>query len=112
MPDRIYPDWNATAPRRPEAREAMAVAWDLSGNPSSVHAEGRQARKLVEEARATISGAVGAQPRNVIFTSGGTDANALALTPGLRRGVGPPVERLVFSAIEHPSVLTGRRCPA
>ena len=66
----------------------MAAAWDLSGNPSSVHAEGRQARGLVEEARATIAGAVGALPRNVVFTSGGTEANALALTPGLRRGSG------------------------
>src|SRR5260370_1946762 len=112
MPNRIYVAWNATAQRRAEAREAMAVAWDLSGNPSSVHAEGRQARKLVEEARATISGAVGAEPRTVISTSGGTEANALALTPGLRRGVGPPVERLVVSAIEHPSVLTGGRFPA
>ena len=112
MADRVYLDWNATTPLRREAREAMAAAWDLSGNPSSVHAEGRQARKLVEEARATVSGAVGALPRNVIFTSGGTEANALALTPGLRRGAGLPVERLVVSAIEHASVLTGGRFPA
>ena len=49
MPDRVYLDWNATTPLRREAREAMAAAWDLAGNPSSVHAEGRQARKLVEE---------------------------------------------------------------
>ncbi len=88
MPDRVYLDWNATTPLRPEAREAMAAAWDLSGNPSSVHAEGRQARGLVEEARAAIAGAVGALPRNVVFTSGGTEANALALTPGLRRASG------------------------
>jgi len=89
----------------------MAAAWELSGNPSSVHAEGRQARRLVEDARASISGAVGALPRNVIFTSGGTEANALALTPGLRRGAGLPVERLVVSAIEHASVLAGGRFP-
>ena len=109
MADRIYLDWNATTPLRPEAREAMTAAMDLSGNPSSVHAEGRRARKLVEDARATIAGAVGALARNVIFTSGGTEANALALTPGLRRASGPPVERLAVSAIEHASVLAGGR---
>ena len=112
MPDRVYLDWNATTPLRPEAREAMAAAWDFCGNPSSVHAEGRQARRLVEEARAAVAGAVGAQPRNVVFTSGGTEANALALTPGLRRGSGLPVERLLISAIEHASVLAGGRFPA
>jgi cysteine desulfurase len=112
MPDRTYLDWNATTPLRPEAREAMAQAWELSGNPSSVHAEGRRARRLVEDARATIVGAVGASPRNVVFTSGGTEANALALTPGLRRGSGLPVERLLVSAIEHASVLSGGRFPA
>src|SRR5437879_3517214 len=111
MPDRIYLDWNATTPLRREAREAMAAAWDWSGNPSSVHAEGRQARKLVEDARDSISGAVGALPRNIIFTSGGTEANALALTPGLRRGAGLAAERLVVSAIEHASVLAGGRFP-
>jgi cysteine desulfurase len=112
MPDRVYLDWNATTPLRPEAREAMAAAWDFCGNPSSVHAEGRQARRLVEEARAAVAGAVGAQPRNVVFTSGGTEANALALTPGLRRGSGLPVERLLVSAIEHASVLAGGRFPS
>src|SRR4051812_15666265 len=100
MADRVYLDWNATTPLRPEAREAMAVAWDLAGNPSSVHTEGRQARRLVEEARVGIAGAVGASPRNVVFTSGGTEANALALTPGLRRAPGLPVERLLVSAVE------------
>ena len=111
MPDRIYLDWNATAPLRREAREAMAAAWELNGNPSSVHAEGRQARRLVEEARAGAARAVGALPRNVVFTSGGTEANALALTPGLRRDSGLPVERLLVSAIEHVSVLAGGRFP-
>jgi cysteine desulfurase len=111
MPDRIYLDWNATAPLRPEAREAMAAAWDLGGNPSSVHAEGRQARGLVEQARVSIADAVGALPRNVVFTSGGTEANALGLTPGLRRSSGFPVTRLLVSAIEHASVLAGGRFP-
>jgi cysteine desulfurase len=109
MPDRVYLDWNATTPLRREARQAMAAAWDIEGNPSSVHAEGRQARRVVEEARAAIAGAVGTLPRDVVFTSGGTEANALALTPGLRRGAGAPVKRLLVSAIEHASVLAGGR---
>ncbi len=112
MPERIYLDWNATTPLRPEAREAMAAAWELSGNPSSVHAEGRQARRLVEEARTRVADAVGASPGNLVFTSGGTEANALALTPGLRRGSGYQVQRLLVSAIEHASVLSGGRFPA
>jgi cysteine desulfurase len=111
MPGRVYLDWNATTPLRREARAAMDAAWDLGGNPSSVHAEGRQARRLVEEARATIAGAVGALPRNVVFTSGGTEANASALTPELRGASAPAPERLVVSAIEHASVLAGGRFP-
>jgi cysteine desulfurase len=106
MPDRIYLDWNATTPLRPEARAAMTAAMDVVGNPSSVHAEGRQARRLMEDARETVARAVGAVPRNVVFTSGGTEANALALNPGLRAPAGP-VGRLLLSAIEHPSVLAG-----
>jgi cysteine desulfurase len=111
MSERVYLDWNATTPLRPEARDAMAAAWELCGNPSSVHAEGRQARRLVEDSRASVAGAVGALTRNVVFTSGGTEANALSLTSGLRRGSGLPVERLVVSAIEHASVLAGGRFP-
>jgi cysteine desulfurase len=111
MPARVYLDWNATTPLRPEARAAMARAWDIAGNPSSVHAEGREARRLVEDARAIVARAVGGAPQNVVFTSGGTEANALALTPGLRRG-GLPVQRLLVSAIEHASVLAGGRFPA
>src|SRR5258705_7521902 len=112
MPERVYLDWNATTPLRPEARAAMALAGDMSGNPSSVHAEGREARRLVEDARAIVAGAVGGQPQNVVFTSGGTEANSLALTPGLRRGAGLPVQRLLVSAIEHASVLAGGRFSA
>ena len=112
MPDRVYLDWNATTPLRPEARQAMAAAWEVAGNPSSVHAEGRQARRLMEDARAAIAAAVGARPQDAVFTSGGTEANALALTPGLRRGAGGPVRRLLVSAIEHTSVLAGGRFQA
>ena len=109
MADRIYLDWNATTPLRPEARQAMTAAWELSGNPSSVHTEGRQARRLIEDARAAVATAVGARPSDVVFASGGTEGNALALTPGLRRGAGAPVLRLLVSAIEHASVLSGGR---
>ncbi|WP_407112363.1 cysteine desulfurase family protein [Bradyrhizobium sp. LMG 9283] len=112
MPSRVYLDWNATTPLRPEARAAMLAAWDLVGNPSSVHAEGRDARRLVEDARAAVAAGVGALPRNVVFTSAGTEANALALSPGLRGPAGGPVERLLASAVEHASVLSGGRFPA
>jgi cysteine desulfurase len=112
MAMRIYLDWNATTPLRPEARAAMARAWEIGGNPSSVHAEGREARRLVEDARAAVAAAIGAEAENVIFTSGGTEANSLALTPGLRRGKGPAMERLLVSAIEHASVLSGGRFAA
>ncbi len=112
MPTRVYLDWNATTPLRPEARAAMVAAYDLVGNPSSVHAEGREARRLIEDARAALAAAVGALPRNVIFTSAGTEANALALSPGLRGPVGGPVERLLVSAVEHASVLAGGRFPS
>src|SRR5690349_15204233 len=110
MPERIYLDWNATTPLRPEARIAMAAALDIVGNPSSVHAEGRQARRLMEDAREAVARAVDAVPRNVVFTSGGTEANALALNPGLRAPAGP-VGRLLVSAIEHPSVMAGGQFP-
>ncbi len=109
MRERVYLDWNATTPLRPEARSAMAGAFDVMGNPSSVHSEGRAARKLVEDARSAVATALGADQRNVVFTSGGTEANALALTPGLRRGRAEPAQRLIVSAIEHPSVLAGGR---
>ena len=109
MTDRVYLDWNATTPLRDEARRAIADALDLSGNASSVHAEGREARKWIERARAAVALAAGAVPRSVVFTSGGTEANALALARGLRRGSGPAAERLLVSAIEHASVISGGR---
>lgn len=102
MTERAYLDWNATAPLRPAAREAFAAALERVGNPSSVHGEGRAARALIEQARGEVAALVGADARNVLFTSGGTEANALALSPTLG-------ERLLVSAIEHPSVLAGGR---
>jgi cysteine desulfurase len=110
MIERVYLDWNATAPLRREARAAMADALELCGNPSSVHAEGREARRAVERARAQVASLVGADLANVTFTSGGTEANTLALSPGWSDGgkAGGFV-RLLVSAIEHPSVLQGGR---
>jgi cysteine desulfurase len=105
MTDRIYLDWNATAPLRKEARAAALAAFDINGNPSSVHGEGRAARRLIELAREQVAALVGAQPRNVVFTSGGAEANMLALAPTAAR------DRLLVSAIEHPSVLAGGRFP-
>ena len=110
MTQRIYLDWNATAPLRPAARAAMLAALDRVGNPSSVHAEGRAARHAVETAREQVAALVGAEARNVIFTSGGTEANALALNPAIVcPGHNGPVARLLVSAIEHPSVRSGGR---
>ena len=109
MVARTYLDWNASAPLRVEARAALSAALALTGNPSSVHHEGRAARQAVEEARGAVAALVGAEARNVIFTAGGTEANALALTPRLDAGRGQPFERLLVSAIEHPSVLAGGR---
>ncbi len=108
MGERIYLDWNATAPLRPEARAAMIAALDQVGNPSSVHNEGRAARRLIEEARERLAALVGAEPRNVVFTSGGTEANTMALTPALEtpeRKSG--FDRLMVSAVEHASVRAG-----
>ena len=113
MAERAYFDWNATAPLRPEARAAMLAALDLTGNASSVHAEGRAARALIEKARAQVAALVGGVARNVTFTAGATEANMLALTPALEPGGRKaPRDRLFVSAIEHPSVRSGGRFPA
>lgn len=77
MSARAYLDWNATAPLRPEARAAMIAAMDLVGNPSSVHAEGRAAKALIERARETLATAFGAEGADIVFTSGATEAAAL-----------------------------------
>src|ERR1700749_3034346 len=101
MLSRVYLDWNATTPLRPEARQAMQATWELPGNPSSVHAEGRQARQIVEEARAAVAAAIGAKPQNVVFTASGTEANASALSPGLQGASSDPIQRLLISSVEH-----------
>jgi cysteine desulfurase len=93
-----YLDWNATAPLRPEAAAAVTAALARCGNPSSVHRWGRAARQMVERAREAVAALVGGDPDGVVFVSGGTEANHLALF-GSRR------ERVLVSAIEHSSVL-------
>jgi cysteine desulfurase len=99
---RIYLDNNATTPIRPEVREELLRALSiLAGNPSSLHSEGRRARALLEEARERVAQCLDAEPEEVIFTSGGTEANNLAVY-GLARALGRPV---AVSAVEHPSVL-------
>lgn len=116
MPERVYMDWNATAPMRPEARAACVEAFGLTGNPSSVHAEGRAARRVIETARTQVAALVGADsataPAHVIFTSGGTEANMLALTPMIEDGPSKQQrDLLLVSAIEHPAVGHGGRFP-
>ena len=91
---RVYLDHNATTPLRPEAREAMIAAMDLCGNPSSVHAEGRAAKALIERARAQVAAAFGADGADIVFTSGSTEGAALTLAGANLHG----------SAIEHDAV--------
>ena len=93
-----YLDWNATAPLRPEAAAAMSEALAHCGNPSSVHHWGRMARRRVEHARAAVASLLGAASESVVFVSGGTEANHLAL-------LGAGRERVLVSAVEHASVL-------
>jgi cysteine desulfurase len=110
MAERIYLDWNATAPLRPQAREALQDALAVAGNPSSVHAEGRAARRLIEHARKDVAHLIGAGPADVIFTGSGTEANMLALSPAIETaGEKRPRDRLFVSAIEHASVRAGGR---
>ena len=99
----IYADHNATAPLRPEAREAMLAAFDMGAtNPSSVHARGRAARAVVESARVQVGGAIGSRAADVIFTGGGTEADALAVQ-GVVDALGAGCT-LIVSAIEHEAI--------
>lgn len=104
-----YLDHNATSPLRDEARLALDRALDVGGNPSSVHASGRAARAIVEDARTAVANLVGARAEDVIFTSGGTESNALALFAAVQGAAeaGERITRLFVSAVEHDSVLAG-----
>lgn len=101
MKQPVYLDYNASAPMNATARDAVVAALDVAGNPSSVHGAGRDARKIVDHARRQVADMVGGDPERVIFTSGGTEANNLALN-GLEDVV------VLTSAIEHPSVIEAR----
>ena len=94
---RIYLDHNATAPLLDEARAAMAAAAATAGNPSSIHAEGRAARALVDDARARVAALCGGSPDEIVFTSGGTEADVLGV-------MGLAASRVITTAIEHPAV--------
>jgi len=110
---RIYLDWNATAPLLDEARDALVDALSLPGNPSSVHAEGRAARAMVEKARRQVAALVGAEPSHVTFTSCATEAANHVLTPDFRMGRAPLVASMFYvSAIEHPALREGGRFAA
>lgn len=98
MPAFAYLDHNASSPLRPAAFDAMAEALRAGGNPSSVHRSGRRARAVVDQARRQVAALVGALPTEVVFTSGGTEANNSALTGAGRK-------RILVSAVEHDSVL-------
>jgi cysteine desulfurase len=104
---RVYLDYNATAPLRPEARAAMLAALGEVGNPSSIHAEGRAARALIEQARRDVAALAGGSARDVVFTAGGTEAANLALAPGFSG-----LRRLIVGATEHVCVLGGHRFAA
>src|SRR3954462_10090119 len=100
----IYLDHNATTPLDPEVWEAMRAAWLGGGNPESRHGAGRGARRALEGARETVARILGAFPDEVVFTSGGTEANNLAVfgLAGAAEGDGP--RHAVASPIEHPAV--------
>ena len=110
---RAYLDHNASAPLLPAAREAVVAALDIAANPSSVHGEGRAARKLIEDARRAVAELVGAKPEHVVFTSGATEAATTLLSPDWRMGRGVVrMSRLFVSEADHPCVLNGGRFPA
>lgn len=102
--DRIYLDHCASTPVDPRVAEAIASAMRNSGNPSSIHAEGRQARALVDQARTSLAKLLGCDHRQLIFTSGGTEANNLAIVGSARASAGKG-RHLITSSIEHSSVL-------
>ena len=108
MSERVYLDYNATAPLRPEVRAAMTDAFSVFGNPSSVHEEGRKARAAVERARAQVAALAGCEPGEVVFTSGASEANQTVMNAGW--------DFIAVSAMEHESVLSaahktvGQRC--
>ena len=107
---RAYLDYNASAPLLPAARAAMLAALDVDANPSSVHSEGRAARRLIEQARRSVAALVDAKPEHVVFTSGATEAASTLLTPDWQMGRGAVrMARLYVAASDHPCLLSGGR---
>jgi len=106
---RTYLDHAATTPVVPAAIEAVARQLGAMGNPSSLHTSGRAARRVVEESRELVAGLLGAKPSEVIFTSGGTEADNLAIKGAYGARVSPERNRVVISAIEHHAVLDSAR---
>ena len=107
---RAYLDYNASAPLLPAARAAMLAALDVDANPSSVHSEGRTARRLIEQARRSVAALVNARPEHVVFTSGATEAATTLLTSDWQMGRGAVrMARLYVSAADHPCLLSGGR---
>lgn len=107
---RAYLDFNASAPLLPAAREAMLAALEVDANPSSVHAEGRAARRLIEDARRLVAALVGASAGHVVFTSGATEAATTLLTPHWQIGrAALTMSRLYVAASDHPCLLGGGR---
>ncbi|KQZ13093.1 cysteine desulfurase [Mesorhizobium sp. Root554] len=112
-PERAYLDYNASAPLTAAAREAMLAAFEIAANPSSVHSEGRAARRLIEDARRAVAALVNAKPDHVVFTSGATEAAAMLLTPDWQMGRGPlRMGRLYVCQADHPCLLNGGRFAA
>ena len=108
MRPRTYLDHNATTPLHPAARHAMVESFDVHGNPSSVHAEGRRARVILDEARRAVAALVGCAAEGVVFTSGGTEALNIILSPNLTVD-GRGFDILLIGAGEHPAVFAGHR---
>ncbi len=107
---RAYLDWNASAPLLSEARDAIVAGLDLTANPSSVHAEGRSARQMVEAARRDVAALCNAKPDHVVFTSGASEAVALVLTPNWRMGrAALTYSKLYTSTTDHSIVIGGGR---
>lgn len=110
---RAYLDHNASAPLLPEARAAMIAALDLTANPSSVHHEGREARRIVEAARRDVAALCNAKQEHVVFTSGASEAAALVLTPNWKMGrASLTYSRLYVAETDHSIVVGGGRFPA
>ena len=109
----VYLDNNATTPLHPQVKAAMQEVMDIFGNPSSLHAFGRQARKLVEEARERVASFIGAVPEEIVFTGSGSEANNTVLSMFACRSKQCPhkeAREIITTSIEHPCILETSKC--